>query len=222
MCIGEEVVPKEKGKDFGSYSTMSRSKAELLNKNASLPGIYTQQIQYVHMCSIYTSYTIQFMQYIHIIIIVFTTYHTMYIILNIYYMYAYTHYTLHNVYTIPYILHTIYYSLHYIGGDLPGFLPLREDFDIEYDNDAEALLADLEFYDDEHPSEKELKHSVISIFNKKLDEREYRKRFAIDRGLVDFKRHQLVSMPLFLYMIYCHIYTSTVIYICVHLLSYIL
>ena len=41
MCIGEEVVPKEKGKDFGSFSTMSRSKAELLNKNASLPGIYT-------------------------------------------------------------------------------------------------------------------------------------------------------------------------------------
>ena len=99
--------------------------------------------------------------------------------------------------TIPYTMYTlypIYYSLHYIGGDLPGFLPLREDFDIEYDNDAEALLADLEFYDDEHPSERELKHSVISIFNKKLDEREYRKRFAIDRGLVDFKKHQLVSM----------------------------
>ena len=26
------------------------------------------------------------------------------------------------------------------GADLPGFMPLREDFDIEYENDAESLL----------------------------------------------------------------------------------
>ena len=118
-----------------------------------------------------------------------------------------------------YLHYTLYPT--YIGGDLPGFLPLREDFDIEYDNDAEALLADLEFYDDEHPSERELKHSVISIFNKKLDEREYRKRFAIDRGLVDFKKHQLVSMLLLLvllvllYSVYyyvIHQFTMSVLY----------
>jgi len=31
------------------------------------------------------------------------------------------------------------------GADLPGFLPLREDFDVEHDNDAEVLLAEMEF-----------------------------------------------------------------------------
>ena len=31
------------------------------------------------------------------------------------------------------------------GADLPGFLPLREDFDVEHDNDAELLLAEMEF-----------------------------------------------------------------------------
>lgn len=79
------------------------------------------------------------------------------------------------------------------GGDLPGFLPLREDFDIEFDNEAEMLLADLEFNDDDHPTERELKHQVIQIFNRKIEERNRRKRFAIDRGLVDFKKHQQVG-----------------------------
>jgi transcriptional adapter 2-alpha len=76
------------------------------------------------------------------------------------------------------------------GSDLPGFIPLREDFDIEHENDAEMLLADMEFHDDDHPSEKELKLQVIKIFNKKLDSRNKRKRYAIDRGLVDFKKQQ--------------------------------
>jgi transcriptional adapter 2-alpha len=31
------------------------------------------------------------------------------------------------------------------GADLQGFLPLREDFDVEHDNDAELLLAEMEF-----------------------------------------------------------------------------
>ena len=76
------------------------------------------------------------------------------------------------------------------GADLPGFMPLREDFDIEHDNDAEVLLADMEFLPDDHPSERELKLQVIRIYNAKLDERNKRKRFVIDRGLVDFKKQQ--------------------------------
>lgn len=78
------------------------------------------------------------------------------------------------------------------GGDLPGYLPLREDFDVEYDNDAENILADLEFADDDHPSEKELKLQIVQIYNKKLEERNLRKRFAIDCGIVDYKKFQLV------------------------------
>ncbi len=76
------------------------------------------------------------------------------------------------------------------GADLPGFIPLREDFDIEHENDAELLLADMEFSPDDHPSERELKLQVIAIYNKKLDERNRRKRYAIDRGLIDFKKQQ--------------------------------
>ena len=74
------------------------------------------------------------------------------------------------------------------GSDLTGFIPLREDFDIEYENDAELMLADMEFNVDDHPSEKELKLQVIQIYNQKLTERDRRKRFVIDRGLVDNKK----------------------------------
>ena len=73
------------------------------------------------------------------------------------------------------------------GTDLPGYMVLREDFDFEHENDAENLLADMEFGPDDHPSERELKLQVIRIYNSKLDDRERRKRFVIDRGLVDRK-----------------------------------
>ncbi len=79
------------------------------------------------------------------------------------------------------------------GADLPGFMPLREDFEVEYENDAEFMLADMEFGPDDHESETALKLQVIQIYNHKLAERDRRKRFVIDRGLVNIKEQQSVS-----------------------------
>ena len=132
--------------------------------------------------------------------------------------------------------------------NLAGYMPLRVDFDYEYENDAEVLLADMEFHPtititptvntttssnsnsndtnvldstiatnpittttttpttyqfacdntytnvlQEHPNEIKLKLQVIDIYNKKLCEREKRKRFAITSGLVDIKKQQLLE-----------------------------
>lgn len=76
------------------------------------------------------------------------------------------------------------------GSELSGYMPLRGDFDVEYDNEAELILADMEFADDDHPTERELKLKVIEIYNAKLDERERRKKFVVERGLLDYKKHQ--------------------------------
>lgn len=76
------------------------------------------------------------------------------------------------------------------GSELSGYMPLRGDFDVEYDNEAELILADMEFADDDHPTERELKLKVIEIYNSKLDERERRKKFVVERGLLDYKKHQ--------------------------------
>ncbi len=77
------------------------------------------------------------------------------------------------------------------GYGLVGYMPLRGDFDTEYDQDAEQILADLEFSDSDEPSEKQLKLDVIAIYNKRLDERQRRKNFVVDRKLLDYKRIQM-------------------------------
>ncbi|TDH67846.1 hypothetical protein CCR75_006728 [Bremia lactucae] len=73
---------------------------------------------------------------------------------------------------------------------LAGYMPLRGDFDVEYDNEAEVILADMEFSDTDHPSERELKLKVIQIYNQKLAKRIERKKFVVERGLLDYKLHQ--------------------------------
>ena len=70
---------------------------------------------------------------------------------------------------------------------LPLLLSLR------YDNDAELILADMEFNDDDDPSERSLKIKIINIYNAKLDERERRKKFILERGLLDYKKQQAMD-----------------------------
>jgi transcriptional adapter 2-alpha len=79
------------------------------------------------------------------------------------------------------------------GAELAGYMPLREDFDVEHDNDAELILADMEFHPDDHPSETELKVKIIEVYNGKLDERERRKKFVLERDLLDYKKHQALE-----------------------------
>lgn len=71
-----------------------------------------------------------------------------------------------------------------------GYLPKRGDFEQEYDMDAELLLADMEFFEDDTPENIELKNSVIELYNARLDERIRRKKFVIERGLLDLKKVQ--------------------------------
>jgi hypothetical protein len=79
------------------------------------------------------------------------------------------------------------------GAEVAGYMPLREDFDTEHNNDAEHLLVDMEFLADDHPSERLMKLKVIEIYNQRLNERDERKKFVIERGIIDVKRQQQVS-----------------------------
>lgn len=58
----------------------------------------------------------------------------------------------------------------------------RRKFDEAYDNNAEILLADLEYFDDGAERDTELKDDVIRLHNARLDERTRRKNSAIERG----------------------------------------
>lgn len=76
------------------------------------------------------------------------------------------------------------------GAELAGFMPRRGDFDVEWANDAETALADMEFLPGDLPEDKKLKLQVLQIYNEKLDEREKRKNFILSRNLHDYRKNQ--------------------------------
>ena len=51
--------------------------------------------------------------------------------------------------------------------ELSGYNSKRQEFEIEYDNDAEQLLADMEFKGTDSDAERELKLRVLRIYSKR-------------------------------------------------------
>ncbi|XP_021902303.1 transcriptional adapter ADA2b-like [Carica papaya] len=68
--------------------------------------------------------------------------------------------------------------------ELSGYNPKRQEFDPEYDHDAEQLLAEMEFNDTDTEEERELKIRVLRAYSKRLDERQRRKDFILQRNLL--------------------------------------
>lgn len=68
--------------------------------------------------------------------------------------------------------------------ELSGYNAKRQEFDPEYDHDAEQLLAEMEFKDTDTDDERELKLRVLHYFSKRLDERKRRKDFILERNLL--------------------------------------
>lgn len=69
-------------------------------------------------------------------------------------------------------------------------MPKRGDFENEFDADADHLLSDMEFCEDDTEQDIKLKEEVIQLYNARLDERIRRKKFVIERGLLDIKKTQ--------------------------------
>lgn len=72
-----------------------------------------------------------------------------------------------------------------LGAEMAGYLPMREEFGKEYNNEIESLISGIVFYDDDTALDKETKLAMVDIYNRKLDEREARKVFCIEYGLID-------------------------------------
>ena len=69
-------------------------------------------------------------------------------------------------------------------GNQVGYLPQRGDFEVEWNNDFEQHLADMEFRVDDNAAERELKLRMLQLYNRKLDLREERKKFILSYGLL--------------------------------------
>ena len=74
------------------------------------------------------------------------------------------------------------------ASEILGFWPKREEFDVEYENDCELDLSELEFLDSDSKEEFERKMNIIKIYNSFLDERYKRRKFVIDRHFFDVKK----------------------------------
>ncbi|XP_072951304.1 transcriptional adapter ADA2 isoform X2 [Typha angustifolia] len=62
--------------------------------------------------------------------------------------------------------------------------PKRQEFDPEYDNNAEQSLAEMEFKENDSETDRELKLRVLRIYLSRLDERKRRKEFILERNLL--------------------------------------
>ncbi|KAJ3669481.1 hypothetical protein LUZ60_011431 [Juncus effusus] len=68
--------------------------------------------------------------------------------------------------------------------ELSGFNAKRQEFDPEYDNNAEQALAEMDFKDTDTDAEREIKLRVLRIYLSRLDERKRRKDFVLERNLL--------------------------------------
>ncbi|KAL4451456.1 hypothetical protein ABPG75_007118 [Micractinium tetrahymenae] len=74
-----------------------------------------------------------------------------------------------------------------------GYNIKRNEFEPEWDAEAETLIAELDFKDEDPEEESAQKDRLIQIYNRRLDERERRRQFVLDRGLLNIKRQQAID-----------------------------
>jgi transcriptional adapter 2-alpha len=74
-----------------------------------------------------------------------------------------------------------------------GYHIKRNEFDPEYDHEAESIISELDFPEEESEEERAAKLRLIQIYNRRLDERARRYNFALSRGLVNVKRQSAID-----------------------------
>ncbi|GMH39953.1 hypothetical protein BSKO_07857 [Bryopsis sp. KO-2023] len=77
--------------------------------------------------------------------------------------------------------------------EVTGYNAKRDEFDPEYDNDAESCIADIEFNPADPEEIKEKKLRLLGIYNERLDERDVRREFVRERKLLNVKKQQVLE-----------------------------
>ena len=73
------------------------------------------------------------------------------------------------------------------SSDLPGFLKNRVDFDLEFDDSAELILADLELVESDSPEDTAIKLDCLKLYTERIKLRERAKRFVVEHGLINYQ-----------------------------------
>ena len=77
-----------------------------------------------------------------------------------------------------------------------GYWPKRREFDVEYKNDAELELMEIEFNENDSQNVNNMYDNILMNYNNILDKREERKNFVLEKNLFDVKK-QIIYTQLF-------------------------
>ena len=75
-----------------------------------------------------------------------------------------------------------------VSHELGGYMAKRGEFEIEYDNEAELTITEMNFPDDDLPIERELKLQLFHIYNRRIDKRIKMREFVVSHQLNDAKK----------------------------------
>lgn len=87
-------------------------------------------------------------------------------------------------------LQTITPSQPITNPETAGWMGLRGEFETEYNNEAEYLLAEMAYTEEDTDTTRELKTRMLEIYYYRLEERYGKRKFILDNGLLDQKKIQ--------------------------------
>ena len=74
--------------------------------------------------------------------------------------------------------------------------PKRHEFETEFLNDTEIEISHLEFDDNDKEEDLKIKYDVLRDYNLRIKEREERKNFVFEKGLLDLRRENRIESKL--------------------------
>ena len=80
--------------------------------------------------------------------------------------------------------------------EILGVKSKRKEFDNEFLNDTEIEISHLEFEDEEKEKDLKIKMDILKDYNLILKERELRKKFIFEKGLIDMRRQNRIESRL--------------------------
>ena len=72
--------------------------------------------------------------------------------------------------------------------DFIGYWEKRKDYDIEYNNEAEVQMSEIEFNEMDNQDKVKINYKNLKNYNNILDKREERKNFIIEKNLFDIRK----------------------------------
>ena len=82
------------------------------------------------------------------------------------------------------------------AAEILGCRPKRHEFETEFLNDTEIEISHLEFDENDKEEELKIKYDVLKDYNLRIKEREERKNFVFDKGLLDLRRENRIESKL--------------------------